>query len=91
MAAYTALLHLIQPRHGSLRDTAALLLRQMTPSILGVTEAAVSAAGGRAAAVAAVADSWHAAAVRAAALDFTLQVQRWACWLPAAIWWCVVQ
>lgn len=44
-ACHAALLALLAPRHGQPADTAAILLRHLTPAVLGITKSAGTDAG----------------------------------------------
>ena len=71
-ACFKALLALLHTRHGSVRELSAMVLRQMTASILGLAENAgtVMKSGPT------TANPKHIAAVRSQALQFALDVAR---------------
>ncbi len=68
---------LLHTRHGSVRELSAVVLRQMTPNILGLADSAGAAASKS---VSTSANPKHIVAVRSQALHFTQDVARCACY-----------
>ena len=73
-ACFKTLMALLHTRHGSVRELSAVVLRQMTPSILGLADSG-GAASSKSAPLSA--NPKHITAVRLRALQFTQDVARY--------------
>lgn len=74
-AAFQALTALMHTRHGSVRELSAIVLRQMTPNILGIADSSGTSAAKTATAV--NSNAKHAGIVRTSALAFIKEVARY--------------
>jgi len=75
-ACFKTLMALLHTRHGSVRELSAVVLRQMTPNILGLADSAGAAASKS---VSSSANPKHIMAIRSQALHFTQDVARYDC------------
>lgn len=79
-ACFKTLMALLHTRHGSVRELSAVVLRQMTPNILGLADSAGAAASKS---VSSSANPKHIMAIRSQALLFTQDVARYDCFSVA--------
>ena len=74
-AAFQALTALMHTRHGSVRELSAIVLRQMTPNILGIADSSGTSAAKAATAV--YRNAKQAGIVRTSALAFVKDIARY--------------